>query len=170
MSDEAQNVAILKQAYANWSESKGGNVDEWMSIMADDIRFGSIAQGGHGTPYLTAYRNRDALGEYFGGLLRDWQMVEYSAHEFVAQGDRVVMLGHCTWRYKRNGKVVSTSQSRCLAVRRRQGGRVLRVLRHRPVARSYGVIDEDFHRRCQWSNWPAADAAVAAKRGMTSLA
>jgi len=111
MSDEARNVAILKKAYSNWSESKGGNVDEWMSIMADDIRFGSIAQGGHGTPYLTAYQSRDALGEYFGGLLRDWQMIEYSADEFVAQGDRVVMLGHCTWRYKQNGKVVSTPKA-----------------------------------------------------------
>jgi ketosteroid isomerase-like protein len=108
MSKEAQNVAILKQAYTNWSESKGGNVDEWMSIMANDIRFGSIAEGGHGAPYLTKYESRDALGAYFGGLLRDWEMIEYTAREFVAQGDRVVMLGHCRWRYKQTGKVVST--------------------------------------------------------------
>lgn len=111
MSDEAQNVAVLKQAYANWSGSKGGNVDEWMSIMAENIRFGSIAQGGHGAPYLTAYQSRDALGAYFHGLLRDWEMIDYAAHEYIAQGDRVVMLGHCTWRFKSNGKVVSTPKA-----------------------------------------------------------
>ena len=111
MSHEAQNVAVLKKAYANWSGSKGANVDEWMSLMAENIRFGSIAQGGHGAPYLTTYQSRDALGAYFHGLLRDWEMIEYAADEYIAQGDRVVMLGHCTWRYRSNSKVVSTPKA-----------------------------------------------------------
>jgi uncharacterized protein len=106
MSDEAQNVAILKQAYTRWSESKGGSADFWIAICADNIKFGSIAQGGHGTPYLTAYQSRDELGKYFAGITQDWEMIEYVAEHYVAQGDRVVMLGRCSWRFKRNGKVV----------------------------------------------------------------
>jgi ketosteroid isomerase-like protein len=35
-------------------------------------------------------------------------MLEYRVDHFVAQGDRVVMLGHCSWRAKENGRVVST--------------------------------------------------------------
>jgi hypothetical protein len=35
MQNEAQNVAILKTAYARWIESKGASADHWMSIIAD---------------------------------------------------------------------------------------------------------------------------------------
>jgi uncharacterized protein len=111
MSDEAQNVAMLKDAYSHWADSKGDSGDHWMSILADQIKFGSIAQGAKGTDYLTSYQSRDELVQYFGGLKRDWDMIEYVAEHFVAQGDRVVMLGRCSYRYKRNGKVVSTPKA-----------------------------------------------------------
>lgn len=108
MSDEAQNVAILKQAYAKWSASKGGSANDWIALFADQIKFGSIAQGDHGAAYLTAYQSRDDLVQYFGGISRDWEMLEYITENFVAQDDRVVMLGRCSYRFKRNGKVVTT--------------------------------------------------------------
>jgi ketosteroid isomerase-like protein len=38
-------------------------------------------------------------------------MIEYVADHFVAQGDRVVMLGRCGWRFKKTGKVVSTPKA-----------------------------------------------------------
>jgi ketosteroid isomerase-like protein len=111
MSDEANNVAILKDAYKKWSDTQGGSVDEWMKICSDKIQFGSLAQGPDGAKYLTAYSSRDALKEYFGGLARDWQMIDYVPENFVAQGDRVVMLGRCTWRFKKTGKVVQTKKA-----------------------------------------------------------
>ena len=112
MSVEAQNVELLKSAYARWSDSRGGSVDEWMNICDDNIAFGSIAQGSaQAANYLTAYNSRALLKDYFEGLARDWEMLEYVAEHFVAQGDRVVMLGHCSWRYKKNGRVVSTPKA-----------------------------------------------------------
>lgn len=106
MADEARNVDILKRAYKRWSDTLGASGDEWLQICADNIQFGSIAQGPPGAKYLTEYRSKDALKEYFDGLTRDWQMIEYAAEHFIAQGDRVVMLGRCGWRYKKTGKVV----------------------------------------------------------------
>jgi ketosteroid isomerase-like protein len=112
MADEARNVEILKQAYQRWHDTRGGSADHWMSICADNIAFGSIAQGAvQGAHYLTAYQSRDALKDYFGGLTRDWEMIEYVAEHFVAQGERVVMLGRCGWRNKNTGKVVSTPKA-----------------------------------------------------------
>src|SRR5882672_1327453 len=96
MSDEARNVAILQDAYRRWSESRGGSVDHWMSVCAEDIKFGSIAEQVQSVAYMTSYRKRDELGQYFAGLARDWEMIEYRADHFVAQGDRVVMLGYCS--------------------------------------------------------------------------
>ena len=112
MADEARNVDILKQAYRRWSESKGQSGDEWMKICADNIAFGSLARGQpEGARYLTAYSSRDALKDYFGGLIRDWEMIEYVTEQFVAQGDRVVMLGRCSWRNNKSGKVVATPKA-----------------------------------------------------------
>ena len=38
-------------------------------------------------------------------------MMEYEAEHFVAQGDRVVMLGRCAWSYRKTGKVVWTQKA-----------------------------------------------------------
>ena len=112
MSDEARNVGILKTAYQRWGDTLGGSVDDWLNICAEDISFGSLAQGApQGAKYLTEYRSRDALKEYFAGLERDWQMIEFAAEQFVAQDDRVVVLGRCAWRYKKTGKVVWTKKA-----------------------------------------------------------
>jgi len=111
VSQEADNVAILKRCYQAWSDSRGGNADPWMAICADNIKFGSIADGPAKVEYLAAYAQRDVLAAYFDGLKRDWEMIEYVAENFVAQGDRVVMLGRCSWRFKKTGKVVSTPKA-----------------------------------------------------------
>jgi ketosteroid isomerase-like protein len=112
MADEAHNVAMLKAAYKRWSDTKGGSVDDWLKVCADNIDFGSIAQGAAPkVQYLTAYSSRDALKDYFDGLSRDWEMVDWVTEEFIAQGDRVVVLSQCTWRYKKTGKVVSTPKA-----------------------------------------------------------
>ena len=111
MSDADRNVELLKDAYKKWGDSLGSSVDEWMKICADQISFGSIAEGPPGAEYLTQFQSKSALKEYFAGLERDWQMIEYSAEHFVAQNDRVVMLGRCGWRYKKTGKVVWTRKA-----------------------------------------------------------
>ena len=104
-SEEARNVAILKEAYRRWSESRGGSADYWVSICDENLNFGSIAEPLAGVDYMTSYRRRDDVGQYFEGLARDWEMIEYRVDHFVAQGDRVVALGYCSWRAKKSGAV-----------------------------------------------------------------
>jgi ketosteroid isomerase-like protein len=112
MADEARNVEILKQAYQRWIDTKGGSVDDWLKICADNMAFGSLAQGRvAAASYLTAYSSRDALKDYFGGLARDWQMLDWKVDQYIAQGDRVVVLSRCTWRFKKTGKDVSTPKA-----------------------------------------------------------
>jgi ketosteroid isomerase-like protein len=110
MSEDA-NVATLKDAYRRWHETRGGSADHWMTVCDENIRFGSLAQGAPRVEYLTAYSARDELKHYFEGLSRDWEMIEYVPEHFVAQDDRVVMLGRCSFRARRTGKVVSTPKA-----------------------------------------------------------
>jgi ketosteroid isomerase-like protein len=109
MSEKERNVEVLKEAYRRWFETRGQSADHWLSICAEKIRFGSLARGNEpNASFLTDYHGRDALRGYFTGLIADWEMMEFRVDHFVADGDRVVMIGHCTWRYRKNGIVVAT--------------------------------------------------------------
>jgi ketosteroid isomerase-like protein len=109
---EAANVATLQEAYRRWRDSRGSSVDHWMTICSETIKFGSLAQASAPQiAYMTAYASRNELAKYFDGLSRDWEMIDYRVDEFVAQGERVVMLGFCSWRHKQSGKVVSTPKA-----------------------------------------------------------
>ena len=101
-------MKVLKEAYARWHDSKGQSADHWMTVVADDIEFGSLARGTPEMAFATRYSNREALRDYFAGLLNDWEMIHYTVDEFVAQGDAVFMRGSTAWRNKRTGKEVDT--------------------------------------------------------------
>ena len=108
MGHENANVELLRSAYASWSETKGKSVDRWLSILADDIRFGPLIQGAPAMHYMQAASTRDAVRGYFEGLLGEWGMIHFTVDEFVAQGDAMFMRGSCAWRHKRTGKSVDT--------------------------------------------------------------
>ena len=103
-----QNVEILKDAYARWHDSKGGSVDHWMTLVSEDVQFGSLAQGAPDMTFARFYDNRQALRGYFDGLLSEWEMIHYTVDEFVADGDAVFMRGSTAWRNKKTGKVAET--------------------------------------------------------------
>jgi ketosteroid isomerase-like protein len=105
---EATNVAILKEAYRRWHETRGGSVDHWMSMMDDDVKFGSLAQGAPAMAFAKSYDSRKVLQNYFNGLLADWEMIYYRTDEYIAQGEAVFMRGACSWRHKRTGRIVDT--------------------------------------------------------------
>ena len=58
--------------------------------------------------YLTAYQSRNALKDYFAGLARDWDMLDWRTEKYIAQGDSVAVVCHCTWKFKKTGKTVAT--------------------------------------------------------------
>jgi uncharacterized protein len=111
MADEARNVEILKEAYKCWSDNKGTCADQWFEICDPNIAFGSLMQGATAEVcYMTDYSRRDQLRDYFDGLARDWEMIKFVVDKFVAQGDDVVAVGTCAWRYKKTGVVVNTKK------------------------------------------------------------
>ena len=133
----------MKEIYKNWAATKGGSVDDWLKICGDNIDFGSLAQGAAPkVQYMTDYSSRDALRDYFAGLTRDWEMIEYVADEFVAQGDRVVMLGRCSWRFQEDRQGGIDARGRRLDDGEQQGCCLLRVLRHRAGSCGDGIMDQ----------------------------
>jgi uncharacterized protein len=108
MSSEA-NVALLKEAYRRWSDTKGGSVDYWFdSVVAPQISFGSIPRGAEPLEFARQYHDSAELRGYFDGLLSDWSMQHYTMNEYIAQDDAVVARGSCAWTNKRTGKLAET--------------------------------------------------------------
>jgi uncharacterized protein len=99
-------VGVLQQAYRLWEESKGESVETWMALVDEDVVFGSVADEGAG-PDPTR-RGKEAIREYFAALNDGWEMNFYRVDEFVAQDDRVVMIGRTSWTSRLTGRIADT--------------------------------------------------------------
>ena len=108
---EEQNVEILKEAYRYWNENKEKAFENWMRLMADDVRFESIADGARGMEFTRLCECKDDVLRYFQELAGEWEMIHYTVNEYIAQGDRVVAIGSCAWRNKNTGREVETPKA-----------------------------------------------------------
>jgi hypothetical protein len=45
---------------------------------------------------------------YFAAMANEWEMVRFEPRDFIAQGDRVAVLGDCAWRSKRTGGIAES--------------------------------------------------------------
>lgn len=108
MSQEQVNVEILKKAFEVWDDSKGSDIDHWLGIVADDLDFRSLAEGGAGLEFTRRSCSKDDFIGYINGLVGQMDMLHYTVDEYIAQGDRVVAVGRTAWRNKATGKEFDT--------------------------------------------------------------
>lgn len=111
MSTESQNVAILKDAYQQWHDTKAGSVDHWLSLMTDDVQFRSLAAGAKAMEFTRESCCKNDVVQYFAGLTSEWEMIYYRVDEYIAQGDRVVALGQVSFKHKKTGKILETPKA-----------------------------------------------------------
>ena len=111
MGTPSDNVARLKSVYRQWHESKGASVQAWLDIMADDVRCYSLAAGAPSAEFTAPISSKKDFERYFKGLLDGWEMIHYTTDEFVAEGDRVAVLGSTAWRNRMTGRAVDTAKA-----------------------------------------------------------
>ena len=108
---EDNNVAILKEAYHFWNVNKEKAFENWMDLMADDIKLESIADGAKGLEFSRCCNCKNDVLRYFQELAEEWEMIHYTINEYIAQGDRVVAVGTCGWKHRKTAKVVDTPKA-----------------------------------------------------------
>ena len=121
MSTPDENVAKLRHAYRQWHDTRGGSVQTWLDLMADDVRMRSGPEGKAGMDFTRPGAGKAAAEAYFAGLAADWEMIHFNADEFIAQGDRVVVLSLVAFRFRATGKVAESAKC---DVFRFRGGKV----------------------------------------------
>ncbi|MEZ5669826.1 MAG: nuclear transport factor 2 family protein [Alphaproteobacteria bacterium] len=124
MTEEQRNVAIVKEQYDLWGGTKGGSMEDALSILADDIHWCSLGDANPDIPFAAECHSKDQVRAYFQRLFTDWEMMHFTVDEFIAQGDRVVALGHCAFRSRKTGKV---SETRKCDVWRMKDGKAVAV-------------------------------------------
>ncbi|MEO0695470.1 MAG: nuclear transport factor 2 family protein [Pseudomonadota bacterium] len=109
MKTSSDHVSNLSELYQQWHDTKGGSVDAWMEILADEIDFKSLAMGHEDGAKFTAPRiGKKAVQGYFEELLEDWKMISFTVDDFIADGNKICVLCSTAWVNKATGKKVET--------------------------------------------------------------
>ncbi|WP_413991258.1 nuclear transport factor 2 family protein [Labrys okinawensis] len=111
MSHATANKAILENAYRRWNETRGDSVEELLDICAEEILWGSLAGGVKPLAFTAKAVGKSDVRNYFEGLLAAWSMNYYNVDYFVAEDDRVVVVGSTKWTNKQTGKACETPKT-----------------------------------------------------------
>ena len=111
MDASTDNVSKLRKAYQLWHDTRGGSADYWLGLMADDVKMRSITDGAPEMAFTRATHGKEDAVHSFTGLAADWEMIHFTAEEFIAQGDRVVVLSRVAFRHRRTGKVAESPKA-----------------------------------------------------------
>lgn len=136
MSEQSENVSILQRAYRAWSDTKAADIDCWVSIVAEDARLTSLADGTASLPFTRRRSGRSEIIEYLEELTKDWQMIFYRIDEYIAERDRVVAIGSTAWKNKLTSKIVTTPK---IDVWRMRDGKVVEFAEFYDTARLYAA-------------------------------
>lgn len=92
---EQENTQLVKQGYDLF---KKGDIQGLLNLFADDIdwQLDKVA----GVPFSGQRRGKEQVGEFFKLLDENQHPLQFEPREFIAQGDKVAVLGHYVWSVK----------------------------------------------------------------------
>ena len=83
---------------------QSGDRDRILALLSDDVEW--WVAGPPEIPYAGSFRGRDEVGEFFATFNEAIDYESWHAHEFIAEGETVVVVGEERWRAKPSGQLV----------------------------------------------------------------
>ena len=114
---EHENRQVVEQAYVTF---KAGDIPTLLQSMSENItwRLPEIEN----VHFSGKRQGRGAVGEFFSTLASLMDTRSFEPREFIAQGDKVVVLGHYVWQVKANGRTYESDFAHVFTVR---GGQIV---------------------------------------------
>ena len=140
MSSPADHVSTLRKAYQLWHDTRGGSVQHWLDLMADDVTMRSLSGGAPEMKFTKGRSGKDEAQAYFAGLAADWEMVHFTPEEFIADGERVVVLSRVAFRHRQTGKLAESPKA---DVFRFRNGQVVEFVEFFDTASAYAAAKPD---------------------------
>jgi ketosteroid isomerase-like protein len=96
---EQANTQLVQQAYQCF---RAGDIQSVLNLLAEDVlwEMPEIAN----VPFSGSWRGRQQAAIFFQKLTESQDVIEFEPEQFLAQADKVVVLGHFTMRVKATGR------------------------------------------------------------------
>lgn len=114
---EKENTTLVQQAYQDF---KNGKISDLLSKMSPDVKW--TVPDIEGAPVGGKRIGHAQVGEFFATVGTHQDSLSFEPKEFVAQGNKVIALGHYRWRVKSNGKEFESDFAHVFTL---SGGRVV---------------------------------------------
>jgi ketosteroid isomerase-like protein len=115
---EKTNLDIMNEAYAAFAS---GDIPAILAIYDPKAELESA--GPKGIPWAGSYRGPEGAKKYFAAIEAEADVEAFEPHTFVAQEDKVVVLGVETVRSKRTGRSYETHWVHAFTL---SGGKIIR--------------------------------------------
>ena len=96
---ENGNTSIAQNVYRNF---RSGDTKALFDLLSDDIEW-QLPEI-ENVPFAGKRRGHEQMGQFFSALVDAQEVQHFEPREFIAQGDKVVALGHYAWRVKYTGR------------------------------------------------------------------
>ena len=96
---EQENTNLAQQVYENF---KSGDIKALLNLLSDDIEW-QLPEI-ENVPFAGKRRGHEQMGQFFASLVDTQEVQHFDPREFIAQGDKVVALGHYAWLVKSTGR------------------------------------------------------------------
>lgn len=96
--NEQKNIELVQLAYADYAR---GDLDQVLACMTPEIDW--EIPDVPGISFTGKRQGSDQVREYFQLSSEQMGMREFTPKEFIAQGDKVVVLGYGAWTAKQTG-------------------------------------------------------------------
>jgi len=124
--NEQDNLKIVQEGYGDFAR---GDVQTLLGKFAEDIEW--VIPGSKNNPLTGTYKGRDRVGEFFRLLSDLTELSTFEPREFVAQGDKVVVLGRETGRVKSTGRTFQSDWAMSFTLR---DGKIVRFQEYADTA------------------------------------
>ena len=109
---EQQNLEIVGRGYEAFAR---GDMEALFTLFDDDIEW--ISPGPPELPTAGMRRGKQQVAEFFQAIDDVFEIQRFEPDAFVADGDRVVVLGSDTSRVKATGKVLDAEWAHVFTIR-----------------------------------------------------
>jgi ketosteroid isomerase-like protein len=93
-----ENTRVIQEIYAAFSR---GDIPALLESFGDAAAF--TIPGAAEIPMARTWRGRQGMLEFFTTLNQEAEFTEFAPREYIAEGDRVIVLGSYAGRVRRNG-------------------------------------------------------------------
>jgi ketosteroid isomerase-like protein len=109
---EQENAKVVEQVYGHF---KSGDIQSLLNLMSDDVEW--ELPNIENVPFAGKRHGREQVGEFFKSLADTEEALHFEPEEFIAQGDKVVALGHYRWRVKSTGREFEADWAHVFTIR-----------------------------------------------------